>query len=59
MPQSVDFNTDMAHTFRCIQDMVGENKLVYKWEVIDVYKSAPMYGILAWTNGDSFTIARN
>jgi hypothetical protein len=33
--------------------------MTYRWEVIDVYKSAPMHGIQTWTSGDAFTIARN
>ena len=58
---SPNFDTRATHTFRCVQDVVREDNLAYNWQVIDIYKSAPMQSNQFWTStvGDTFTIGGN
>ena len=58
-PESELFDSSSAHTFKCVQNQVDADSLVYTWEVIDVYKSVPMKKINTFKRANSFTIGRN
>ena len=43
LSETTQYETDRSHLFTCEQSKVASDELTYTWQVIDVYKSVPIF----------------